>query len=223
MSADKTEDSDTSQARKATTKTCSACKGTMPVDAWKCRHCQTAHGWHSFFSLGIPALSLLVAAFALLPIAIPPVRDWIDPPTAEIFVNARYVDGRGELEFEFVNIGRKAGIIPQRFDCLRNRKESTDGFFARAPVIVPPESTVLKVYEVNQFDSADRHIDVTLSGFDAKQQFFSRSRINTVCVFAAPNDDVEYYDFGETEFFIGFNILYNVPLSDTVEFRFDVQ
>lgn len=223
MGSDNREDEIPQETEKEEVPICAACKAPMETGAWKCQQCQTAHGWHSFVHLGVPILSLLVAAIALLPIAVPPIKDLIIPPKAKIFVNAKYVEGRGELEFEFVNIGNKAGIIPQYFECLRNRKESTDSFFAQAPVVVPSQSTVLKIYEVNLFDSGKKHIDVTLSSYADKQNFFSQSRITTVCTFESPKNNVEYYDFSDLEFFIGFNIRYNVPLDDKVDFRFDVQ
>lgn len=203
---------------------CTACGLQRPSLGWRCPHCQTAHGWHSLIDFSIPVLSLLVAIIALLPIVSPPIVNFFFPATADIHVNAEYVDGKGEILFTFVNIGDEDAIIPEFFECEYKNSRSNSGFFSRSPVVVRAKSSAKSSYEVSDFKWRDKSIDSVLSSFKDKHEFFRTSRINTECIFVgSDNSDINYYEFGNIEFFVGFNIRYNVPFSDVVDFRFDVQ
>lgn len=203
---------------------CSACGLSRPKSGWRCPHCQTAHGWHALVDFTIPVLSLIVAIVALLPTAIPPIRNILMPPKANVYVNAEYVNGRGELLFTFVNTGEADAIISSLFDCEYRNDESRADFFSRAPVVVPAKSSVSRNYEVDIFEWGDRLIDATISSHAVKHEFFRTSNITTQCIFASdPSDEIEYYDFGDIEFFVGFNIIIGAPFGDSVDFRFETQ
>jgi len=201
---------------------CTACGLPRPKGGWRCPNCQTAHGWHALVDFTIPTLSLLVAFVALLP-TVPLIKAYFWPSKAEVYVNAKYVDGRGELLFTFVNIGEGDAIISEFFECEYATSKDVR-FFARAPVVVPAKTSASREYEVEYVRWNERTIDSIISSPAAKHEFFRTSRINTECIFVDETDSgLTYYDFGQTEFFLGFNILHNVPFSDAVDFRFDVQ
>lgn len=201
--------------------TCSACGESLKVGAWKCSKCQTAQDWRYYLNFSVPILSLCVALVAVIPDIYPTIAGVFDP--AKVDVSAQYDENLHELELEFSNSGSAATFISPDFKCETPESPpiSSGVFIANGPVYVSPKTNVRRKFRIDIFNSGGKTIDQTLSGLKDRHAFFSQTRMNLTCKFAPIEDDIQYYDFEDREFFMGFNILYNLELNDRVEFRFN--
>lgn len=198
-----------------TTLQCSACGLARPAAGWRCPNCQTAHGWHSLVDFSIPVLSLLVAMVALVPITAPAISDFIWPPESDIYIDADYIDGKGELLFTFYNIGEKSAIIPSKFFC----GEPSGGeaiFFSKSPIIVQNKSSLKAMFEIELISYGKNSIIGFDTNYIEKHNFFLNSAIHLSCWFSKDNSKD---DLSEHSFSISFNNVRSGPNFGTVDFQ----
>jgi hypothetical protein len=92
------------------TKPCLTCAEPIKKQATICIHCNTYQDWRRRLTFSGTILSLLVALFGVLTVALPAISDFITPKNSHIF--ARYQGTHGNVITALVtNSGIRAGTI----------------------------------------------------------------------------------------------------------------
>lgn len=93
-------------------KKCVMCTKELPADARICTECDCYQDWRQYFGLSSTVLSLLVALFSVLTVAVPVISDALTPKISSVHCNLiSWDENTGEVRIAVSNEGARAAVI----------------------------------------------------------------------------------------------------------------
>ena len=130
---------------------CRLCRNPIPVEAKFCTECDTYQDWRRYFGVSSTILSLLIALFSVLTVAIPVVRNALTPERSDIHCSLVSWGGP-EATVLITNRGiRPAVVRGLRLAPIENKANQPPVSFAgelNDPILEPGKSRIITFHGV---------------------------------------------------------------------------
>jgi hypothetical protein len=140
-------------------KDCIVCKESIKQGAQKCVNCDSFQDWRRYFSFGTVVLSLLVALFSVLAVAVPIIKSTLTPHRSDLRFSFLSYEPK-LIKIVCSNVGNRAAILKEaklyiNQDGKEKHPVKTLMWERTDPIIRPNESRVISFYiilnEVRQY------------------------------------------------------------------------